>query len=134
MKHILLISMIILVIMAGFGHTQMQGHMMGSEVQQRAGGYYPCGQTMGPGYGGHMMGHGMGMMGPGYGGHMMGYGDSESNRKFLDDTVDVRREMHNKKFDYFEASRNPDTKPEKISKLKKEMRALQIKMLEKAPL
>ncbi len=133
--------MVILVIMAGYGYTQMQGHMMGSEAPQRAGGYYPCGQMMGsgmgmmgPGYGGRMMGSGMGMMGPGYGGHMMGSGDEESRRKFLDDTVDTRREMHNRKFDYFEASRNPDTKPETILKLKKEMRALQIRMLEKAPL
>lgn len=134
MKQILLISLLILVIMAGFGYTQMQGHMMGSEAPQQAGGNYPCGQTMGPGYGGHMMGQGYGgrMMGQGMG--MMGQGDEESQKKFLDDTVDIRRQMHNKKFDYFEASRNPDTKPETILKLKKEMRALQIKMLEKAPL
>lgn len=90
------------------------------------------GQMMGPGYGG---GH---MMGPGYGGHMMGmmgrggpgYG---TDWKFLDETTDLRRELHNKRFEYFEANRDPQTDAKTLAKLEKEIRVMQEKMYEKAP-
>jgi len=66
------------------------------------------------GYGGrHMMGQGYGghMMGQGYGGHMMDRGGAgfEENEKFLDKTRDLRRDLHNKRFEYMELSRNSDT-------------------------
>jgi hypothetical protein len=68
---------------------------------------------MGPGYGSHMMGQGYGryMTGP-----KMGWRGSGYDQKFLDETSDVRKDLHNKKFEYFEATRNPDTKPETIAK------------------
>jgi hypothetical protein len=90
-------------------------------------------------YGGHMMGSGYGghMMGQGYGRHMtgpmMGWGGSEDNQKFLDETTDLRKDLHEKKFEYFEATRNPETKPETIAKLEKETRELQEKLYTKAP-
>jgi hypothetical protein len=113
----------------GMGHGMMGGCGMGPGMM---GGYgYGMGHGMRGGYG---YGMGPGMMG-GYG---MGYGmmggciHDEERQKFLDETVDLRRELHNKKFDYFEALRKSDTKPEAISKLKEEIRELQKKIYEKA--
>jgi len=51
----------------------------------------------------------------------------------LDDTTKSRKELYDKRFEYFEAMRNPDTKQETISKLKKEIQELQGKLYEKAP-
>jgi hypothetical protein len=131
----------------GYGQMHEGGHMMGQgttgEIQQgqaTAPGYGMMGyggHMMGQGYGGHMMG---GMMGPGghmgCGEHMMGdmlgYGSEEEQQKFLDDTTDLRREMHNKKFDYSEALRNPDTKRTTLLKLRKEMLEIKVKMYERA--
>jgi uncharacterized coiled-coil DUF342 family protein len=54
------------------------------------------------------------------------------DQKFLDETVDLRRELHNKKFEYFEAARKADADPEAITSLKKEIRDLKEKIHEKA--
>ena len=89
---------------------------------------------MGRGYGGHMMGSGYGghMMGSGYGGHMMGsYGGYD--QKFLDETADLRKELHTTKFLYFEALRDPETDTKSVTKLEREIRDLQEKIHEKAP-
>ena len=102
------------------------GHMMGSSG----------GHMTGPGYGGHMMGSGGGYMtGSGYGGHMMGGGSSGYgyDQKFLNETTDLRKGLHDKRFEYFEAARDPETTPETITKLEKEIRELQEKVHEKTP-
>jgi hypothetical protein len=136
MRQIFFAIAIILVFSVSYGFAMMHegGHMMGQgtagEIQQ--------GQAVTPGYG--MMGYGGHMMGPGghmgCGEHMMGgklgYGSEEEQQKFLDDTTDLRRAMHNKKFEYSEALRNPDTKRATLLKLKKEMLEIKIKMYEKA--
>jgi len=94
------------------------------------------GNMMGPGHGGNMMGYG-------YGRHMMGYGggnmmtrDSagpEENQKFLDETKDLRKELHNKRFDYMELSRNSDTSDDTLIKLENEISGLEDMIREKAP-
>jgi hypothetical protein len=89
------------------------------------------GPMMGPGYGGHMMG-------PGYGGHMtgrMGWGGQGygTDQKFLDETADLRKELHEKRFEYMEAGRDPKTTNDTIAKLEKEIYGLQEKIREKAP-
>lgn len=116
----------------------------------------------GNGYGGgyNMMGGGgYGMMGGGYGGMgpgmMGGYGwnggynsgpdadgfgpngqqngwNSENNQKFLDDTVQLRREMNDKRFEYHEAMRNPKTTRAQLAVLEKAMIDLRYKIAEKA--
>lgn len=87
------------------------------------------GHMTGPGYGGHMMGPwGGGPMMRGRGGP--GYG---ADQKFLAETVDLRRDLHNKKFEYFEASRNPETTTETLTTLEKEIFEIQDKIREKAP-
>jgi hypothetical protein len=80
------------------------------------------GHKMGPD---HMTAPGH-MAEPGMYGHGMG-------PKFLDDTVDIRRSLHNKKFEYAEAIRNPETTPEDIRNLEEEISGLQKKLYEKAP-
>jgi hypothetical protein len=86
------------------------------------------GNMMSPGYGGHMMD-------PGYGGHMMGKRDFQYgyDQKFLDETAELRKDLHNKRFEYFEMLRNQETSPEAGARLEKEINELQAKLYEKAP-
>ncbi len=74
--------------------------------------------------------------------YKMGYGHHEQmirercagyNQKFLDETADLRKELHTKKFEYFEAIRNPKTDPETISRLEKEIKELKSKISANAP-
>jgi hypothetical protein len=127
--------------MGGYGMhpCMMGGGMMGSHM----------GGMMGPGmmgYGGYGMmgrGHMGGMMGPGMMGRY-GYGSrgydpeayekyQKEYQKYLDDTAGLRKRLHNKKFEYHEASRNSETKRDTILKLEKELRDLQWELYEKAP-
>ncbi len=99
----------------------------------------------GPGWwgGGPMMGSGYETAycyGPGYGmgpGYMMGWGTYTGpygyDQKFLDETRDLRKQLNEKRFEYFEALRNPETPTETITKLQKEITELQQKIFEKAP-
>jgi len=88
------------------------------------------GYGMGPGYG-PMMGGGYGpMMGPGYG-PMMGYGYGPEGEKFLKETADTRRTLHQKRFEYFEALRAGDET--KAGEVSKEIEALQDELRAKAP-
>jgi hypothetical protein len=119
----------------GYGGYGMGPGMMGPGYGY--GGYGMGPGMMGPGYGYGGYGMGPGMMGPGYGyrgyGPRRGYIQSEECQKFLDDTSQTRKELHNKRYDYFEAVRNPKSTPETIAKLEREIRELQEKLYEKAP-
>ena len=107
----------------GMGQGMMGGGMMGG---------YDMGQGM-MGGGNMMGGYGMGqgMMGRGM---MRGYNQSEECQKFLDETAGLRKELHDKRFEYSEAYRNPKTTPETIVKLEREILDLQKKIFAKAPL
>lgn len=113
-----------------------------------SGGYNYCpycgndmGQHGGYGMGPGMMGRGMmrgqrmgpGMMGQG----MMGRGyqsQSPECQKFYDETSGLRKELHNKRFEYFEAARNPKTTGEALMEIEKEVRELQEKIYAKGPI
>lgn len=138
MKRILLITFLIVGLTAAYSFAQMgQGHMMGQGMM----GY--GGYGMGPGMMGQGHMSGCGMMGRG----MMGYGGygtreynpeayqkyQEQYQKYLDDTAGLRKKLHNMKFEYFEAVRNPDTKRDAVLKLEKEIRDLQWDIYEKSP-
>lgn len=100
---------------AAYGHgtgTWGGGHMMGSGMM---------------GYGGHMMGT------VGYGGHMMGSSGFKYDKKFLDETTELRKELHNKRFEYFESLRDTETTPKTLTNLEKEVFDLQFNIREKAP-
>jgi mono/diheme cytochrome c family protein len=77
-------------------------------------------------------------MGPGMmGGHGMGRGShiqSAECQKFYDDTTQLRKELHDKRFEYFETVRNPKSTMGTVAELQKEMRELQEKIYSKAPL
>ena len=109
-----------------------------------------CGRYLGPqrDYGmGPGMAGGQGMMSSGaYGmglGMMGGSCDyekgkrivyqSEKCQKFLDETAELRKELHEKRFAYYEAIRDPKTTTEEITKLEKELQELQGKIYAKKP-
>ena len=135
MKKIIIASVLIVGLAAGFAYSHGNGYgRMGNGNTMMGSGY----GMMGPG----MMGGHYGMMGPGM---MGGYGDcpgaaqggqggwnSESHRKFLDDTVGLRKEMSDKGFEYMEAQRNPNTTREQLAALEKEMIDIRTKLQEKA--
>ncbi len=72
-------------------------------------------------------------MGYGHHGQMIGEKARGYDQKFLDETAGLRKELHTKKFEYFEAIRNPKTDPETISNLEKEIRELKSKIRANAP-
>ncbi len=98
----------------------MNGGMMGMH-----------GKMMGPG----MMGGGQGNWGMGcngmMGGGMMQRMSPEQQQAFMDQTVDLRKQMMEKRFAYMEAMRNPSTTPQDLAKVEKEMLGLRAKMMEK---
>ena len=147
--------------MMGSGYGMGPGMMWGGQQGWNYCPY--CGQPlrqggygmMGPGYGSYGMGPGMmwgrhGMMG-GYGmgpGMMRGYGgysmrpgimepgyyqQNEACQRFLDENAGLRKELNNKRFEYFEAIRNPKTTAESATKLQQEFRELQEKIYSEAP-
>ncbi len=99
---------------------------------------------MGPGMMGYgsMMGHG-GMMGYGHmmgRGGMMGYGGGmgmlykltpEQREQFFNATKDLRKKMYDLRFEYMELMHNPQSTPQDIAKLEKEMLEIKMKMLDK---
>jgi hypothetical protein len=92
----------------------------------------------GPGWyggnqGGPCYGYGYHMKGARYGGPMMGWRGGSYDQKFLDETAGLRKELNEKRFDYFEAMRNPKTDPETVTRLEKEIGELQNQLYAKAP-
>ncbi len=153
MKRMLLLTLLIFgLTTAGYAQMGSKGMMTGVEKPATAKQQEPyqmgpgmMGYGMGPGMMGYgmgpgMMGYGMGPgmmgygMGPGMmGGYVTGRGYSKAYQKFFDETKDLRKDLNGKMFDYFEALRNPQTKPETITKLRKEILDLNNKIYEKAP-
>jgi hypothetical protein len=120
MKKIILISLLAVVLVSGLAYAH--GNGMG-------------------GYGGHMMGGHHGMMGGNYGGYgncpgAAGFNqnnwNSEKQQQFLDETAGLRKEMHNKRFEYMEAQRNPKTTRAELMDMENEMQEIQEKINEKA--
>jgi hypothetical protein len=69
-----------------------------------------------------------GMM-SGKGGHGARHGMGNPMMKvFLEETKDLRKELHMKKFEYDEAARNFDVPVEDLMKMEKEMKILQMKI------
>jgi hypothetical protein len=111
-------------------HGMMHG-MMGQGGCGMMGQHGMMHGMMGQGGCGMMGQHGM--MGSGMGSGMMWGYDAKTYQKHLDDTVNLRKDLHNKKFEYSEALRKPDTKRETILNIQKEMQELQKKIYEKTP-
>jgi len=94
------------------------------------------GMMGGYGMGGGMM-HGsgmgqMGMMGPmGMMGGMMG-GSAEKMRSFFEETKQLRKELHDLRFQYGEKMRDPDTTIGELQNMREKMYELHGKIMEKA--
>jgi len=118
----------------GYGYGMGPGMMGGGYGYGMGPGMMGPGYGMGPGMmGGYGYGMGPGMMGPGYGRGPGYYGQTEECQKFLDENAGLRKELHNKRYEYFETIRNPKSTPESVAKLEKEIRELQEKTYSKAP-
>lgn len=132
-KLVLGLVFVLLFAIITIAHAHGPGWGMGNGMMGGQGGWYCpyCGQYIGPrsGYG---YGMGPGMMGPGYGAGQ-GYGQSEECQKFLDGTVNLRKELYNKRFEYSEAMRNPKTTQGTAAKLENEIQQLQEDISGKAP-
>ena len=109
------------------GPGQMMGGQQTQQSAQTGGGYYP--QYMNPGM---MGGYGMGpgMMG-GYGGYGtcpncgayqgQQFKSNEDYSKFLDETKEQRKKLHEMMFEYNEEIRSPNPDREKLSNMEKEI-------------
>ena len=75
-------------------------------------------------------GRGMGCMGM-MGGMMMQKMSPKQRQQFMDQTVDLRHQMMEKRFAYMEAMRHPDTSPQELARLEKEMLHLRQQMMDK---
>lgn len=145
MKKIIIASVLIVGLAAGFAYSHGNGragygnNMMGSGYGMMGGGN----GMMGGGYG--MMGGGYGMMGgnggdgnyydcPGAASIGQGGWNSETQQKFLEETVGLRKEMNDKRFDYMEAQRNPNTSREQLAEIEKEIIDLRTQLSAKAEL
>ncbi|SHH96699.1 hypothetical protein [Desulfofustis glycolicus] len=138
MKKIIITTILIVGLAAGFSFAHNNdwgmrgngGHMMGGNYGMMQHG---------------MMGGGQPMMGPGMMGGFGGYGDcpratafgdgqwtSESHQKFLDDTVELRKEINDTQFAYQEARRNPNTTREQLVSIEKELIDLRSQLQERA--
>ncbi len=116
--------------MTGYG----MGHMypgMGYDTTPCMTGYgmhQPVMGGYGMGYGMHpgMMSYGMPHMDPGAGVNV------DKQREFLKETLSARKRLHDLMFDNMEARWNPETKPEQLEKLGKEIQELQQKLYEES--
>lgn len=156
MKRILWLNILLMVFWGSQALAQMHEGMMGDYPEKGASGdysqeYYPmgpgmmmggCGMMgnrmgygMGPGMmmGGYDMGRGMmhGMMGYGRGHHWAGVQNPEKYEKILNDTVELRKKIHDKNFEYFEAQRKPDTARKVVLGIEKELFELNQQLREK---
>jgi hypothetical protein len=150
-KLVVVLGALVIFAFAAFAYGQQDGGNSDSGDYMGPGmmGGYGVGYGMGPGMmggygGGYGMGPGMmGGYGGGYGmGHgMMGSGYGRSNlwhkpecKKFLDDTVLLRKKLHDKRFEYMEIARDPKATGAQLAKVEKEIRELQRQIFHKAPL
>ena len=146
MKSTVIASILAIGLIAGTGiaqtgtdtTTQQQQQMMGGGMM---GGGMRSGGMMGGGImGGGMMGGGMmsgqggnwsmgcnGMMGE----MLMNQMSPSQQQEFMNQTVNLRKQMMEKRFAYMEAMRNPNTTPQDLAKIEKEMLKLRSKMMDK---
>ncbi len=112
----------------GMGPGMMRGYGMGPRMMDDYG--YGMGPGMMRGYGNwgrpgcNCYGH--------YGRGRHGFVSPEQYRKFMDETRDLRKKLHDLRFDYREMARDPKADQEKLAKMEKEMDDLQRQIWEKA--
>lgn len=115
------------------GHMMNRGNMMNNGIHHGMG----SGPMMNGGY--NMMGQHMGGNGyancPGaaaFTNNGNNGWDSASHQEFLNDTVELRQEMNNKRFEYMEARRNPNAGRDQLAAIEKELNDMQLRLQQKA--
>lgn len=112
----------------GMNGRMMQGNMM------QGGGMMHGNMMDGNMMDGNMMGWqndgGMGCNGM-MGGMMMNTMTPGQQQEFMNQTVELRKQMMEQRFTYMEAMRNPNTSPDDLAKIEKGMLELRIKMMDK---
>lgn len=128
MKKILIGSLLLVGLATGFAFAHGNGTWGGGHMHS-GGHHYGMmgGGMMGPG----MMGRGAGYDCPG-GANWSGSnsGDQAANQKYLDETVELRKQMHDLRFSYMEAYRNPSTTRETLIDLERQMLELRGKLFD----
>lgn len=120
-----------------------QGMMQSGSAQQRNAqvdqdnddyGMMGGGYGMGPGMmdGGYGMGNHQMMRGYGWGPNSSRFNSPEQFDKFLNDTKDLRKKLHDMKFEYMEKMRDPQTTVGDLKKMQQEMYSLRKQIQEKA--
>ena len=133
MKKLILVTVLVFGMAAGTVMAQQNMHMNTTDQGMHQGqGMMNQGQGM-MHQGQGMMHQGKGMMGGGMGmdmtcNRMMGNMNAADQQKYLNDTKELRKQMHRKRFEYMEARRNPNADPQDINKLEQEMSDLSLKM------
>ena len=112
---------------AGLVYAHGGGYGGGYDMMS-GGGYYGMGPGMMYGYGGNDGDYGC----PGAVAFGQNGWNSKNNQKFLADTVQLRKELNDKRFEYQEALRNPKTTREQLATLEKGMIDLRTKLADKA--
>ncbi len=101
----------------------------GNNNQQNMGGMMNGGMMNG-GRMGNQGTWGMGCNGM-MGGVMMSQMSPGQQQEFMNQTIDLRKKMMEKRFSYMEAMRNPETTPQDLAKIEKEMLQLRTEMMDK---
>jgi len=106
----------------GYGMMNGQGPQYGANMRGKGmmrGNWQGCAMNNGgPGMGKMMMQGGPGMH---HGGAMMNPELVEKRNQFLDATVELRKQIHDKQFSYMEARRNPSTTQGELRTQEKEL-------------
>ncbi len=135
MKKIIIASILVVGLAAGFAYAHGNGNGYG----MRGGNHGMMGSNsgmMGGNYG--MMGGNTGMMGGGQfdcpGANFYGQNSwsNESQQKFLEETTGIRKQMNDKRFEYLEAQRAPETTNQKLADIEKEMIDMHTQLEDKA--
>ncbi len=134
MKAVAIASILTIGLFAGSAVAQP-----GNTTRQNMGGMMNGGMMGGGMMGGGMMDEGMmggqGRWGMGcngmMGGAMMSQMSPGQQQAFMNETVELRKKMMEKRFAYMEAMRNPNTTPQELAKIEKEMLTLRTEMMDK---
>jgi len=123
-KKIMIALILVLGIWAGLAFAQTNNN---AQPQQQM-----YGNRMGGGMMGGNQGQwgGMGCNGM-MGGSMMNRMTPGQQQTFMNQTTELRKQMMELRFSYMEAMRNPDTSPEDLAKIEKQMLELRTKMIGK---
>lgn len=124
MKNTLLATALIVALTAGFAYAQGGwGHGRQNGNGMMGGGYEMMGKGMRGG------GNNWNCPGQATGANWRG---SDQQQTFLDETATLRKQLHDKRFEFRELSRNPDSTAEQLGTLEKEMIDLRTQIGQKA--